>query len=364
MKIEVDGVQYSSFVGASVILRLDALTNTFSFEAASEDGRPLPFEGGEACKVFVDGEQVLDGFIELVNVEGDSSTHKIDVQGRDKTGDFLDSSISVLDDFVPPISLREIIERVIAHLGLDLSVVDEASPEPFNEAEDLFAPEQGANAFEFVEKYARKRQVLLTSNADGSIVIASPTGTPSSSYVRHLIDDDSNNVLSYSVSRDQTGRFNLYQSFSQRNAVPASVYGGASRELAAILDAIIAQGDARTVFDAAIREGRQHILVAESMSSDGEDFNRATWELKVRRARGNVYSATMDGFRGQSGELWAVNDLVSVRDAYARIGSTMLVNSVTFSMDGEGRSTTVSLVEKDAYTLSLEEPEQDDSGFA
>ena len=43
MRIEVDGKEYSNFVGASAVLRLDALSNTFSFETTAADAVSLPF---------------------------------------------------------------------------------------------------------------------------------------------------------------------------------------------------------------------------------------------------------------------------------------------------------------------------------
>lgn len=357
MKIEVGGVQYEGFVAASVISRLDALSNTFSFQATSEEARPLPFLGGEACNVLVDGESVLTGSIELVNVDGDRESHKIDIQGRDKTGDLLDSSLGnvengPLSDIKPPISLKRAIELVVSHLGTDLLVVDEARPALFNAAEDLVAPEPGQNAFEFIELLARKRQVLLTSNGDGDIVIASTPGAEVEAFLQHRIRDDANNVLSYSVSYDTTGRFNAYRSVSQLNVTPLNLTG--SVETSAIVDQT-----SKVVRDRRIREGRQHVLVAESMYSSAEGERRALWERNIRRARGRVYSAAVDGYRNQTGNLWAINELVPVVDEYAGIEAIMLVNTVTFSKDEEGGSGTVlSLVERDAYSLTLAEPEE------
>lgn len=370
MRIEVDGVEYSNFVSADATLRLDALSNTFSFEATAEDAIPLPFKGGEACKVSVDGEQVLAGFIELVNVDGGPEDHSIALQGRDRTGDILDSSIAGgFSDLGQSISLKRIIERVIAHLDPDtpardrIQVVDEVNPARFNKAEDLAAPEPGQNAFEFIESKARKRQVLLTSDADGNVVISLGTGVEVEAFVQHRIQDNTNNVLSYSASFDTTGRFNVYQTVSQLNPTAFNF------STSPTISSLVSQGG-KSVVDALIRKGRQHVLVSENMSSGTEDEKRTRWEKNIRKARGQVYSAVVTGYRNQTGNLWAINELIQVVDEYAGIpraggSGKMLVNSVTFSLTGEedaGRTTTLSLVQPDAYSLALEEPVEEELG--
>ena len=111
IQLEVNGVQYSRFESASVGLRLDALSNTFSFEVVSTQGRALPFKGGEACEVIVNNRTVLTGNIEIVTVAYSAGSHSITVSGRDKTADLLDSSLPSFSDLTAPISLKQIIEQ-------------------------------------------------------------------------------------------------------------------------------------------------------------------------------------------------------------------------------------------------------------
>lgn len=365
MKIQVDGIEYGSFVSANAALRLDALSNTFGFEATSDEARPLPFLGGEACVVTVDGEKILTGFIELVNVDGAGGAngeHTISIQGRDKTGDFLDSSIANLSDFRGTISLKTVIERVIAHLNptlsseLRLQVVDQVNPTKFNAAEDIQAPEPGDNSFDFVEALARKRQVLLTSNAEGNMVIEAGAGSVAKgAFLQHQVGNkDSNNVLSYSFSADTTGRFNRYLSVSQLN--PTSLFQAGTTSSSSI----VSQGLGKPSTDQQIRLGRQMVLVAESMSSDSEDGRRAKWERDIRRARGRVYSAVVEGYRDPAGNIWRINTLVPILDEYAGIEATMLVNSVTFTLGEDGgRLSALSFVERNAYAIGLDEPDEE-----
>ncbi len=369
-RIEVGGVQYDSFVSAKAEIRLDSLASSFSFDMSSEDAEPIPFLGGEACEIFVDGECVLTGFIERVAASGDSESHTITASGRSKTADIVDSAIDskspdgeTFSDLRPPITLKTVIERTIASMGsapgqtksAEISVIDEANPDPFNEAEDLISPEPGDNAFEFIEKWARKRQVLLTPNGDGNVVITRGSATRIDAFLIHRVNSDDNNVISWKVKYDLTTRFNRYKMPSQLNLV-ALILAGLTTT-----DAIVEQGGGNPVEDGNIREGRQMIIVPETNSSDSETRKRAEWEKNIRKARSRIYSAVVDGYQNQTGDLWRVNRLIRVDDVFAGIDSVMLVDSVIYKLtEDKGSTTDVSLVNRDAYTLDPTTAEEED----
>ena len=356
MIIEVDGVQYSGWTSASAKIRLDSVTNEFNFNATSQDGKPLPFKGKEKCSVYVSEEKVLTGHIEIVTIDGDAKKHTISITGRDKTGDIIDSKIGSVEDIRPIISLKRIIEAAIKHIGSDVKVIQAEGLEiaDFVKSEDLAAPEPGQPLWDFIETLARKRQVLLSSTPDGDVLITRSSGKEIDATLQHKIRDDENNVLSYSVSYDTTGRYNVYRISSQLSPV-ALVHAGT------VLNSKIASQD-KQVSDGDIRLGRQFVLVAENAGANPLD--RAKWERNVRRARGSVYGATVHGFRNQTGNLWAVNELVQVVDEFADIETRMLVNTVQFTLDpNDGTNTTMSLIEKDAYKLKVAEPSTDTFGL-
>jgi prophage tail gpP-like protein len=356
MIIEVNGTQYSGWTNAVANVRLDTIADAFSFTATAQDGKPLPFKGGEDCSVFVDELKVLTGHIEIVNVDGNSSAHDITIDGRSSTGDVLDSKIGALPDIRPPVSLARVISLVLSHLGSPVKVVDEVKPSLFTKAEDLAAPEPGQDAFEFIQALARKKQVLLSSDADGNLLITKSSGTEIDATIHHRVNNNDNNVIQYSVSYDTTGRYNRYRLTTQLN--PLSLVDASSSSNPKIAD------QSSEVLDTLIRVGRQFVLVSENAGSNPLD--RARWEANIRKARGRVYGCTVHGYRNQSGDIWRVNNLVQVIDEFAGINSRMLLNTIQYSLDVDnGRLTTMTFVEKNAYTLELEEPDTDvvEDGF-
>jgi prophage tail gpP-like protein len=352
MRLEVNGTQYTNFTSATCEIRLDALTNTFSFEAVSPNGQALPFKGGEACTVIVDGEKVLTGFIEVVAVNYDGSDHTIRVSGRDKTADLLDSTIDDLGDLRgEELTLKALIEAVINQLGMDIEVIDQANPKPYSVTEDIAAAEPGENAFSFIEKYARKRQVLLTSDADGNVVITKNSGITADGAVQHIIGAEDNNVMSSSFSFDTTGRYNIYKMASGLNPVALNQAGDS--DLASLVN------QSGGVTDDDIRETRRLILISETPYGGANCEVRAKWEADIRRARGLVYSAQVPGYRvdptDPESALWRDNRIYQIVDDFVGKIEPMLCNSVTFTFDeSAGRDTSLGFVGKDAYTLFIE----------
>jgi hypothetical protein len=56
--------------------------------------------------------------------------------------------------------------------------------------------------------------------------------------------------------------------------------------------------------------------------------------------------------------------VVTVADDFAEIYAKMLINSVTYGFDvTNGSTTTLSIVEKNAYTLTLQEPKAQKVGY-
>jgi len=349
MRLEVNGVQYTNFVSASCELRLDSLSSAFSFNAVAPEGQAMPFKGGEACKVIVDNEPVLTGFIEVVDVDYSGSDHTITVSGRDKTADLLDSTIDVINDIRGDgLTLKELIEKVIDHLGLDIKVIDQVNPDPFNATEDIAAPEPSDNAFDFIEKYSRKRHVLLTSNADGNVVITANSGVNAEGAVQHVIGAEDNNVINASFSYDTTGRYNNYKLTSSLNPVALNQAGDTD------LASVVSQSDG--VSDPDIRKGRQMVIISENPFSKGSCRERAKWEADIRRARGLIYSATVPLYRvdGEEGDLWQINKVYRVVDDYIGKIEPMLCNSIIFSLSDEGRNTELGFVGQNAYKLFIE----------
>lgn len=347
MKIEINGRKYTSFLAATATISIDALTNTFSFSSSANKRIDFEFGVEDECVIYADGDKIETGHVEIISGSGTGNSYTIDITGRDNTGDIVDSMIGTLNDIKAPIKLKKVVEIVIAHIGAEIDVVDETGFE-FEEAEDSLAPEAGDNAFKFLEKIARIKKAILTSNANGDVVIERAAGEIIKAQITNVVNGSRNNVINYSFSFDNTGRFNRYESIGNSNINLLSILG--SQTPKSVVD------KRGFITDKRIREGRQFIISSESPGSSPKMKERAQWEANIRKARSKVYTATVSGFRNQTGNLWTPNTIIRIRDDHAKINDSMLINSVTYRLDEDGRTTEISLIHKDAYSLEVDEP--------
>ena len=166
--LEVNGTPYEGFTEINVKNSIEDFSGDFSFKATIEGIKFLPFKGNEPCRVLIDDIPLITGYIESVDYSYDTNSHEVEISGRDKTADIIDSSIVGNIELNSP-SLETIVKAVLSGLNLDITIINQAGDiEP--EKDELVSAEVGENAFDFIEKYARKRGVLLSTNGDGNIV--------------------------------------------------------------------------------------------------------------------------------------------------------------------------------------------------
>lgn len=355
LTLEVNSIPYVGFTSASVTLSLDSLAHEFQFTATTTGATFLPFKGGEECRVLADDEVITTGFLEIIDVDYTSDSHTINIQGRSKTGDLVDSTLDSFE-LSGSSNIATCIKAVIEQLGLDITVTDSSGSDPFSESEDKIGPSIGQNAFDFISTLAKKRQVLLITDKNGNVLITRSESDSSNSNLVNQINGVDNNILSAGVSYDHTNRFNKYVVKSQLNPTPL-IFGNGVTDL----NSIVNQGGNPTadfVEDINARKGRQLVLQAEKASSTEQCKLRATWEANIRRARSSSYHVSLNSFVNSGGDRWSLNTVVNVVDQFTDINANKLINSITFTTSLSGDITQLGMVETEAYQVSLEEPDK------
>jgi prophage tail gpP-like protein len=350
--LEVNGIEYSNFDSIEVGQSLDAVSGTFRFVAFTDGTNPFPFAIDDPCRVLVDETPVITGFIDKNEIEYDDKSHAIIIQGRDKTADVIDSTLGDDVEFNTPITLVGVIEAVLKVAKItDIKVIDEVGDIDLFESSEKISGEIGVGVFELIEGYCRKRQVLLTSNGDGDLVITQGQGVNVGfTLINEAASPELNNIKGARVIYNNTDRFNEYIVKSQGNNSASLLSGVPSNS-----EVTNASGVAT---DSAIRPSRILYQLAEKSSSSDQCATRATWQANINRARGFSYLATVQGHKDEAtGLIWQVNKLIGVRDEYAGLSGKFLINSVNYKLTLNGGSiTTLGIVAKDAYTLQASEP--------
>jgi prophage tail gpP-like protein len=341
--VEIAGKKYTGFKNITVSQSMPNLSGEFTLSTVTT-GKAFPFTNGDICRIFIGNEQVLDGYIERIRINHNHTEHDIEISGRDKTCDVVDSSISGNLRFSATTSLIEISKKVLQSLNINnIDVFSTVDIESFGNGE-VISSEIGESAFDFLEKYARKRQVLLTNDGSGNLLY---TRTSTDIISTKLIyGDTTSNILSASAEFDNSKRFNKYIVHSQINN---SAINDSSNYISSDKSTDITASST----DSDIRTSRIFNFHGETCINSNDVKKRSIWEANIRRAKAFKYNCTLQGFVAQvDKKAWRPNMLVTVIDTDCNIDSQLLVNSVSFkySLDG-GSITELELVSKDSFDI-------------
>jgi len=344
MKLEVNGTRYTNFVEATLKLGIDDISSSFSFASGIKTGENIPFNMGDECLAYVDDELVLTGHIEAVYGNGNATSRVVNFAGRDLTGDLVDSSLKAWDKKAP-ITMKQIVEAAIEDIGADIDVIDNSAIDgkvaTFSKLSDVISAENGDPAKTFLIKNARKKNLLLTSDEHGRVVIQHSAGVIVSASIIQRKNHPANNVVDYTFSYDDTKRYNKYKVTGNSNLGFLNLIGKVESK-----KMVNRKG---SITDRVIREGRQMVLTSENSGDDADMERRAKWEANIRKAKSREFTAIVDGYRNQSGDIWKTNSIINVISENAQINDQMLINSVVFRIDPDGgHSTELSLFNKNA----------------
>lgn len=358
--IEVNGVLYQGFDAVKTFRSVETVSGNFGFQTSAKLEDTFPIRSGQACVIKVDKIPVITGFVENVSVTYDSGSHNIQIEGRDRTCDLIDSAIGPGSEFSGPITFEELCKLTLSRMGLtNIKVINNVDDlDPFSGSE-LVSAEVDKKGFEFLESYARQRQVFLTTDGLGNLVITRGSDIIALTSIQNIIGSNNNNILSGSYSDNRSERYNRYEILSQKS--PASISFGDDFDSGSEQNNETISNQSGSSIDDEIRATRNLYMKLEEAGDSKTGIDRADWESTSRRVKGKKYSVTVQGFYQdlKQTKLWVPNELVNVSDDFADIRSQMLIWSVEYNYSvSEGSTTTLELSPPDALQLLSLDPKK------
>jgi len=361
IQLQVNGDNYVDFKSAEYTASMLDFTNEATFQVGLKDFEQPPFFPGDDAKVLVDGEVVMTGYIYDAQVEYEankgSGNHVLTYLVRDYTADFADSDIDNLNDLANSLSLADIIREVISHVGAsNIEVSDEVDGlEDFDPKADGIAPELGENCFDYCDRLAKKRQVLITTNAEGNISLTRNSGVRYKGKIQNSFDDEAgNNIISGNYTFTFEGVYNRYVVRSSLGTASArSPFADAGADSNSQVSDQFGE-----FIDDTVRTGRQKVIVAEEASKSADNSVRAKWEADFGRTKNRQYTIVVRDHSLQ-GEVYQPNRIVQVYDDDAGVNDFLLIESVRcYESPDDGRRTELVLVDKESFSLTVSEPQR------
>jgi prophage tail gpP-like protein len=336
---------YEGWTDISIKKSLENLSGSFSIGMTQLFNTTNTINGftireGDKCLITIDEKPIINGYIDTLNINYSKNSHSIQITGRDKTADLVDSSLMETADLNAPYTAKQLVENTLRKLGLqnDIKVIDNINVGNYEENFDAGA---GKNAWKQLDKYLQKKSIFATVNTDGNIVLFRGSFGQTNNSLFNLIQGGNvNNILRGSRSGDFSKRFNKISVLSQSQSLSS--------------DGIFYEqgGDSFSAIDSKIRSSRQLELVANANLTSEECKNLADFQKNIRQARGSNYTYQVQGFKQTNGDLWLPNYEVFVQDEFFGLQDNFLIKSVVLSKNKDnGTTTNIELVDKLAYTL-------------
>lgn len=355
--IEVDGGRFDGWTHVSVSKSIENLCGNFRFTGTASELTEFPVKVGQECQIFVNDVLFMTGYAEKTQVELSAFNHVITISGRDITSDVVDSQLGHID-FNPKTNLKSITEKVLEILNLKdkIKVIDNFNLKDFT---DIETEALGTTAFHFIESYAKKRQVLLSTNGEGDIVFIR-AGKAVNNTILSTKGDTAATLLKVNVMYDNSKRFNEYVCMGQAEINLLLSNPGIEPDAAATVQS--------TAFDSEIRNSRKYVFQPEKNGTTGDNEGRALWEANYRKSNSMIYRATVQGFKPLADDgLWDLNTLVHVVDDFSNINDTeslLLITEIEYIEDlNEGTITNLKLMNRDSFTTIVNQPDKDKKDF-
>jgi len=381
--LEANGKIYTNFESYSIEKGIETLCGTFALTVSASDSfGNIPIAPNESIVISIDGEPVITGYAEELSVSYGDGSHTVRIIGRDKTCDFVDSTLES-KTFTPPIGFVELLKKLLTLVGYEvvnkftrigltavsnkISIINNyGTIAQFTTAEGIQL-KHSESAYNLIKRCAEKRQLVLNSDGNGNIVINDIGAERAVTILQNVkAEPNNNNIKNASVRYSFQDRYHSYKIKSmttQGNQTSSGASNAAGSDV--IINSISTTPQVGSATDPEIlRPTRKYTAIGSTAMTSSDCKNRAKWEANIRKARGFSYSCEVTGFRQNLNEigslgfsanpLWKPNQLVYVFDEFAGIDDELLIKSVNYTQDLNGGSITkLELVDKQAYSYSI-----------
>lgn len=326
VSLTVNGDQYAGWKSVRIEAGVQRVARSFELSVTDHwpgNNQLRRIQPGDLCEVRIGDDLVCTGHVDATPVNYDASAITVMIRGRSKTGDLVDCSAEHQQAQYRANTVDAIARQLAAQYGIAV-ITEAAVGEPLADHQI----QQGESAFESLDRLAKLRQILMTDNAAGDLVLASPGsgGTAASALALGV------NVLSASAGFDYTEVYSDYTVKGQHSRM------GNDEDWAANTSAHMSQS-LGAAHDAGIKR-RRVLLVRQSGQADANACQqRADYEQSVRAAKAGEIRYRVAGWRQADGSLWRPNQTVNVNDSIMRITADRLITEVVWSLDEGGMMT-------------------------
>lgn len=337
----VGGTVYSRALSVSVSRDVRNFLGWFQITSSPSEFNNLPIKSGDKVQI-INGQRdiLLTGFVESIDIRYSAGDHQIVASGRDITADLVDSTLRV-KQYRGPIKFDGFVNRVMSEQGLVFPLIVESDQVGEIGKDEILTGETGQGVMDFLEVYARRAQLVLTSGPTGTVNIIRAGKSTVQQSIINIPGNPLTNVVECSMRLNNSYRYSEYSCTSQLSVVAGTVD--------AETETVINQRGLAE--DKGARKGRFFEFEAERSMDSNVLSDRAKLESNLRQARAISYSAKFANIFPE----FEINKKVRIDDTICGMRGSFLIASVKHSFDLQsGAVTEIEVTSPNAYSLEAD----------
>ena len=287
------------------------------------------------CLLEIEGQKVLTGYIESINIKYDKFSSSIEISGRDRTCDLIDCSYIELTNEWKNQSVKDIISNICKPYSVNV-VFDGSVAGIVSTKIETYKANEFQTAHELISELCRDFGFLAISKGDGKLTITKATTTE---FCKDGIEHGKN-VLAGQYLISNENRFSKY------------IYKGLGigTDAKQPKDYVSPAG---TFSDSIVKRYRPYSTFSEGATDSGLSLKKATWDAGVKAGYSRAVQFDISGWTQSNKKIWDINKLIRVKDATLDIDDTMLISDVDYFYEVKrGWISTLTIVHKDTFSGS------------
>lgn len=329
------GRKLSGWTAVRVDRGVELLPSSFSVQLTERypgEASVAVVDPGSTCEVYLGQDKILTGYIDLYWPHIDAGRHVVSIQGRSKTEDLVDCSLTeptVPPWSIKPTSLKQIAELVCKPFGIGVSLPD--GDISFDSTTPDFIIQPGETCAQLLEEVSRRAQVLMSDDAEGRLVL-SRLATKRAQTA--LVEGVNCEIAETRLSMDK--RYSHIQVIATAPIGPLST--GDTYHL----------NKWYTARDDKVPRYRPKLIIMDATGpSDDWPKRRAEWEKARRYGRSRLVEIVATGWRQGDGTLWQPNTIAAVSLPSLKMVEDVAVAAVGWVRGQRGTQTFLTLMPKE-----------------
>jgi prophage tail gpP-like protein len=323
-RLIVAGMEFYDWESVWVELEFHGEYSYFRFTSVERDNPgifyKLQFMPGEMCTVVLGGTTVLTGIIENRQVAYDAHRHGIEISGKSFTAPIARSSVNTKTGSFDGMTFQQVAEKVLSPFPVRAIPIGALNATPFDKLQN----QPGEPIWDFLERIARPRGIILGSDSFGNFLLIGKHGNP----VLNTQLIEGQNIKKCQVVFEKKYTWQQYKVIAQ-HAASNDQSGTAASELEA------SWGGSGVLGSVLITPAEQPV------KSIAEVQDRARNEALWNEGTVITMTATVQGWYRDERNLWWPGDNVYVYSPMAPLDLVMKIEKVIFSQDSANGTETV-----------------------